>query len=134
MNVRAVADLSPDDRAALFERDAGVGAVRDDVDDIIDRVRTEGDVALRSFSSEFDDVEVGNLDITDETERACESVDDDVREAIETAAANVRVFHERQVPEDWRASFDGRELGRRGRDRDVVHAGHLRGDDSHQDA
>jgi histidinol dehydrogenase len=113
MNVRAVADLPPDDRAALFERDAGVGAVRDDVDDIIDRVRTEGDVALRSFSSEFDDVEVGNLDITDETERAYESVDDDVREAIETAAANVRVFHERQVPEDWRASFDGRELGRR---------------------
>ena len=58
MNVRAVADLSPDERAALFERDAGVTAVREDVADIVERVREEGDVALRSFAAEFDDVEV----------------------------------------------------------------------------
>jgi histidinol dehydrogenase len=113
MNVSTVADLTPDERAALFERDAGVGAVREDVADIVDRVRTEGDVALRDFASEFDDVEVGNLDITDEAERAYGTVDDDVREAIETAAENVRAFHERQVPDDWRERFDGRELGRR---------------------
>ncbi|PSQ36095.1 histidinol dehydrogenase [Halobacteriales archaeon QS_9_70_65] len=113
MNVRAVAELSPDERAALFDRDAGIGAVRADVDDIVDRVRREGDVALREFAEKFDDVTVGNLDVTDEAERAYESVDDDVREAIETAAANVRAFHERQLPDDWRASFDGRELGRR---------------------
>jgi histidinol dehydrogenase len=113
MNVRAVAELSPDERAALFDRDAGIGAVRTDVDDIVDRVRREGDVALREFAGEFDDVTVGNLDVTDEAERAYESVDDDVREAIETAADNVRAFHERQLPDDWRASFDGRELGRR---------------------
>ena len=113
MNVRAVAELSPDERAALFDRDAGIGAVRADVDDIVDRVRREGDVALREFAEEFDDVTVGNLDVTDEAERAYESVDDDVREAIETAADNVRAFHERQLPDDWRASFDGRELGRR---------------------
>ena len=113
MNVRAVAELSPDERAALFDRDAGIGAVRADVDNIVNRVRREGDVALREFAEEFDDVTVGNLDVTDEAERAYESVDDDVREAIETAADNVRAFHERQLPDDWRASFDGRELGRR---------------------
>ncbi|PSP95909.1 histidinol dehydrogenase [Halobacteriales archaeon QS_1_68_44] len=113
MNVRAVADLSPDERAALFERDAGVSAVREDVADIVERVREEGDVALRSFASEFDDVEVGNIDVTDEAERGYEAIDNDLRAAIETAADNVRAFHERQVPDDWRASFDGRELGRR---------------------
>jgi len=113
MNVRAVADLSPDERAALFQRDAGVAGVRDPVRDIVDRVREEGDVALRAYAEKFDDVAVGNLDVTDETERAYEAVDDDVREAIETAAENVRAFHERQVPDDWRADFDGRELGRR---------------------
>ena len=113
MNVRAVADLSPDERAALFERDAGVSAVREDVADIVERVREEGDVALRSFASEFDDVEVGNIDVTDEAEQGYEAIDDDLRTAIETAADNIRAFHERQVPDDWRASFDGRELGRR---------------------
>jgi len=113
MDVREVADLGPEDRRALFDRDAGVGAVRDDVREIVDRVREEGDVALRDFSREFDGVEVGNLDVTDQAERAAASVDDDALDAIRTAVENVRTFHERQLPQDWRADFDGRELGRR---------------------
>ena len=113
MDYRVIADLSPDERAAFFERDAGIDAVRGDAADIIDRVRTEGDVALRELAAEHDDVEVGNLDVTDLAERAHEEVDDEILDAIETAAANIRAFHERQVPDDWRESFDGRELGRR---------------------
>ncbi|WP_435177645.1 histidinol dehydrogenase [Halorussus sp. AFM4] len=114
MNVRTLADLGPDDRRALFDRDAGVEAVRDDVRDIVSRVREEGDVAVREFCEEFDGVSVGNLDVTDEAERAYDEVDDEVREAIETAAENVREFHEAQLPDDWRREFsDGRELGRR---------------------
>ena len=113
MNVRAVADLSPDERAAFFERDAGIEGAREAARDIVDRVESEGDVALRSYASEFDGVEVGNIDVTDEAERAYEAIDADLREAIETAAGNIRAFHERQVPDDWRADFDGRELGRR---------------------
>ncbi|SEW29349.1 histidinol dehydrogenase [Halobacterium jilantaiense] len=105
MDYEAVADLGPDRRRALFERDAGVDAVRSDVRDIVDRVRTEGDVALREFASEFDGVEVGNLDVTDQTERAYEAIDDDVRAAIEDAAENIREFHEAQLPEDWREQF-----------------------------
>ena len=113
MNVRAVADLSPEERAAFFERDAGIEGAREAARDIVDRVGAEGDVALRSYASEFDGVEVGNIDVTDEAERAYEAIDADLREAIETAAGNIRAFHERQVPDDWRADFDGRELGRR---------------------
>jgi histidinol dehydrogenase len=113
MNVRSLADLSPDERAALFDRDAGVAEAREAAREILDRVRTEGDVALRSYASEFDGVEVGNLDITDEAERAYEAVDPAVREAIEDATENIREFHERQMPDDWREEFEGRELGRR---------------------
>ena len=113
MNVRAVADLSPDERAAFFERDAGVEGAREAARDIVDRVESEGDAALRSYASEFDGVEIGNVDVTDEAERAYEAIDADLREAIETAADNIRTFHERQVPDDWRADVDGRELGRR---------------------
>jgi histidinol dehydrogenase len=113
MKVKTIADLAPDERSSLFDRDAGVDRVRDDVEAIVERVRTEGDVALREYAREFDDVEVGTLDVTDQTERAIEQVDDAVRTAIETAAENIREFHERQVPEDWRETFDGRQLGRR---------------------
>ena len=94
MNVRAVADLSPDERAAFFERDAGVEGAREAARDIVDRVESEGDAALRSYASEFDGVEIGNVDVTDEAERAYEAIDADLREAIETAADNIRTFHE----------------------------------------
>ncbi|AGB37552.1 histidinol dehydrogenase [Natronococcus occultus] len=114
VEMRELADLGPDDRVAYFERDAGIEGVRGDVREIVDRVHEEGDVAVREFTSEFDGVEVGNLEITDDCERAVEDVDDDLLEAIEAAVANVREFHEAQLPEDWRESFgDGRELGRR---------------------
>ena len=125
--VRAVADLSPDERAAIFDRDAGVAGARADAQEIVERVHTEGDVAVREYCRDLDGVEVGNLDVTDAAERAADAIDTDVRDAIETAADNVREFHEKQVPEDWRAAFgdpdpDGnaadadagrRELGRR---------------------
>ncbi|WP_247009333.1 histidinol dehydrogenase [Halorientalis litorea] len=113
MNVRQLSDLGPNERAAIFDRDAGIEAVRDDVAEIVGRVREEGDVAVRELTAEFDDVDVGNLDVTDTAERAVDEVDDDVLDAIETAAENVRSFHEAGLPEDWRADFDGRELGRR---------------------
>ncbi|WEL26218.1 Histidinol dehydrogenase [Haloferax volcanii] len=123
IEVRELADLGTDARRAFFERDAGVGEVQSDVRDIVERVRREGDVAVREFSNEFDGVQVGNIDVTDAAERAYDELDDDVREAIEAAAANVRAFHEKQVPADWREEFgdDGtRELGRRYRPLDRV--------------
>ena len=110
---RAVADLSPAERRAFFERSAGVDAVREDAAEIVDRVRTEGDAALREFAERFDDVTVGNVDVTDAAARAAEDVADETMAAVRTAVENVREFHERQAPEDWRETFDGRELGRR---------------------
>ncbi|OTF04798.1 histidinol dehydrogenase [Halorubrum sp. SD612] len=123
MDVRTVADLSPAERRAFFERDAGVEGVREDVREIVERVREEGDVAVREFAEEFDGVAVGNIDVTDDAARAHDELadaDDPVLNAVREAAANVREFHERQRPEDWRDDFGGRELGRRFRPIDRV--------------
>ncbi|OYR74716.1 histidinol dehydrogenase [Halorubrum ezzemoulense] len=123
MDVRTVADLSPAERRAFFERDAGVEGVREDVREIVERVREEGDVAVREFAEEFDGVAVGNIDVTDDAARAHDELadaDDPVLDAVREAAANVREFHERQRPEDWRDDFGGRELGRRFRPIDRV--------------
>ena len=111
MKVRPIEDLSPGERSAIFDRGGGIDRVRDDVEEIVDRVREEGDVAVREFAKEFDGVDVGNIDITDRAERAVDTVDEDVLAAIEEAADNIRTFHERQRPDDWRADFEGRELG-----------------------
>jgi histidinol dehydrogenase len=121
MDVREIEALSPDERTAIFERESGVEAVREDAAEIVDRVRTEGDVALREFAETFDDVSVGNIDVTDQANRAVEQIDGDLRAAIEDAAENIRAFHERTRPEDWREDFAGRELGRRFRP--LEHAG-----------
>ncbi|MFP8956412.1 histidinol dehydrogenase [Natrialbaceae archaeon A-CW3] len=114
LSVTDIADLGLEARAALFDRDAGIDAARSDAQEIVERVREEGDVAVREYCSEFDDVDVGNLEITDACERAVDDVPEGVRNAIETAIENVREFHEAQMPDDWRREFDdGRELGRR---------------------
>jgi histidinol dehydrogenase len=113
MDVRTIEDLSPAERSAVFDRESGVEAVRGDVREIVDRVREAGDVALREYASELDDVSVGNVDVTDRAARAADELEAEVLSAIQEAAENVRAFHERQRPEDWRAEFDGRELGRR---------------------
>jgi len=113
MQIRAIPDLGPGERREIFERTGGLADTREDARDIVHSVREEGDVALRRFASEFDGVEVGNLDVTDQAERAAEELDPAVLSAIEQAAANIRAFHEHQRPEDWRETVDGRELGRR---------------------
>ena len=113
MKIRAIPDLGPGERQEIFERTGGLADTRGDARDIVHSVHEEGDVALRRFASEFDGVEVGNLDVTDQAERATEELDPAVLSAIEQAEANIRAFHEHQRPGDWRETVDGRELGRR---------------------
>ncbi|MBS3761556.1 MAG: histidinol dehydrogenase, partial [Halodesulfurarchaeum sp.] len=106
-------DLGPDRREALIERDSGVESERETVRDIIAQVQEDRDVALYELSSRFDDVDLDRIEITDRVAGSAAAIDPAVRTAIEEAAANIRTFHEEQVPTDWRANFDGRELGRR---------------------
>lgn len=113
MDPRRLASLTAAERTALVDRDAGLDEVRDDVAAIIERVRAEGDGALRAYAAEFDGVELDAIDVTDRVGDAAARVDDAVGAAIEHAAANIRTFHERQVPLDWREEFDGRTVGRR---------------------
>lgn len=111
--VERISELGPDRRIELFERGTRLEAVTDSVGTIVDRVHEEGDVALREYAREFDEVDVGRLEVTDRAERAIDSLDPDIRDALETAIENVRRFHERQARADWELETDGRSLGRR---------------------
>ncbi|MDZ7850437.1 MAG: histidinol dehydrogenase [Halodesulfurarchaeum sp.] len=120
MSPLGIAELDTERRRAILERDAGVESERETVREIIEQVRTDGDAAIRELSRRFDGVDLDSIEITDRIAGAAEAVDRDVRSAIETAASNIRTFHREQVPTDWRADFDGRELGRRFRPLDRV--------------
>lgn len=73
------------------------------VADIIADVRARGDTAVISLTEKFDRVTLtpGTLRITaEEIARAIDEVPAQDREALELAAARIRAYHERQIPED----------------------------------
>ncbi|TVQ54859.1 MAG: histidinol dehydrogenase [Rhodobacteraceae bacterium] len=82
---------------------------------IIADVRARGDAALIDLTARYD-----RLTLTPETltvseaeiDAACAAVPEDERAALETAAARIRAYHERQRPEDARwTDAEGVELG-----------------------
>lgn len=67
------------------------------VREIIAEVKKNGDVALRQFSKDFDQVDLVDFKVSvDEIERAVGQVSEDLKEAIAVAAGNIRKFHESQ--------------------------------------
>lgn len=113
MDVTDLASISAERRGRLLDRGAGIDDIEADVDTIIERVRADGDAALRAYAAEFDDVDQDRIDITDRAATAYNAVPTGVRDAIETAAQNIRSFHAEQLPDDWRVTEDGRTFGRR---------------------
>ncbi|MBF0211958.1 MAG: histidinol dehydrogenase [Magnetococcales bacterium] len=69
---------------------------------IIERVKNEGDAALIDFNARFDKVimEASQLKASEEEfDRARHNLPEDVKEVIRKSAANIRSFHEAQMPE-----------------------------------
>ena len=73
--------------------------IRDRVEAIVERVRTEGDGALYSLAKQIDGVELASLAVSaDEFMQAEQRVSDEVKAAIEVAARNIETFHRAQLP------------------------------------
>jgi histidinol dehydrogenase len=100
--------LSDTEKKSLLKRtESDLGRYLESVEPILKAVKVEGDRALVRFAREFDQAELETDAIkvrSAEFERAFESVEDDVIEAIGFAADNIRVFHEGQLPEPMRLS------------------------------
>lgn len=82
---------------------------------IIERVRQQGDVALRYFTEKYDGVRLDNLKVpAAEIERARTGLSEETNEILLEAIANVRDFHEKQLPKSWtKEGEDGSLLGMR---------------------
>ncbi len=76
-----------------------VGELRDQVQVILTEIRTDGIDAIRKYTEKFDGVFIENLALTaEEISEASGLVDNALKAAIIIAAANVRKFHESQMP------------------------------------
>ncbi|MDP8931191.1 MAG: histidinol dehydrogenase [Actinomycetota bacterium] len=91
-----------------------LSAARAEVEQILGAVREQDDAALRTLTARFDGVELDGLAVpADVLDSALVVLDDELRGALERAAAQVRWFHERARPADWIAERGGARLGQR---------------------
>jgi histidinol dehydrogenase len=104
---------------ALLDRKEGdQDTVTATVQDIIKRVRRDGDRALLDYTARFDGIELATaaeLELSGaRLGEAVERIAADEREALERAAARIRAYHERQVQSSWSyEESDGTRLGQR---------------------
>ncbi|WP_062763203.1 histidinol dehydrogenase [Falsirhodobacter sp. alg1] len=104
VNFKILADLSISERAALMQRsETDMSMFLEKVPAILEAVRTEGDAALVRFGTELDGavgLTADTLQVTEaEFDEAFTLVDPEVIAAIKTGIANIRSFHEEQLPE-----------------------------------
>lgn len=75
--------------------------LHDTVANILAAVRNDGDKALRDFAERFDKVALNDLRVSEaEIEAAKEMLSDELKMAIDVAAANISKFHSAQVMQD----------------------------------
>ena len=87
------------------------------VDEILHKVKTEGDSALFAYTKEFDKTEItaDTIKVTEEEiKEAYEAVDPALIDVIRKALVNIRSYHEKQRQNSWFTSeTDGTMLGQK---------------------
>ena len=120
--MRRLSTLAPDFLAtldALLAFDQATDAdIERTVAEIITRVRGEGDAAVLDYTRRFDDRAVATmaeLELPQTTlAAALNSLPQAQRQALETAAQRIRVYHEKQKMESWGyTEADGTRLGQK---------------------
>ena len=111
--------ITPDDTARLDAIMSRGGTFSDEVDttvdDILEQVQSQGDAALLALTEQFDGVRPDPVKVPASVlDGAADALNDNLRDAIEDAADNIRRFHEKQVRESWFTDDgDGVILGQR---------------------
>jgi histidinol dehydrogenase len=68
------------------------------VSKILKNVKEKGDKAVKKYTKEFDGVSLRKLQVSEkEIKDAEKSLSDELKQAIQQAAANIRLFHEKQL-------------------------------------
>ena len=101
INRHELASLDAEARRRLTERvqQSDPGEAGKVVAEVVADVRDRGDAAVRDYTRRFDGVEVGELRVAaTEFDAAEDELDDELKDAIRYAVANIRIHHEAQKP------------------------------------
>src|SRR5437868_9064258 len=98
-----LATLSTSQKQRLLRRaETQIDELIERVRPIVQAIRERGDEALIEFTQRFDHVQLAPQQLRvsrEEIEQAHRILDPSVREALEHAIRNVRILHERQMPQ-----------------------------------
>lgn len=99
--MKIVDNPSPEKWAALCERpQLQADFLESSVQNILSRVKTSGDEALRSLTAQFDKVQLTELQVSiSEIDEAIKLVPEDLKRAIKVAFDNIQKFHAAQKRE-----------------------------------
>ena len=68
------------------------------VKSILDDVRQHGDTAIAKYTTQFDGVSLTTIAVTkEEIEESVSLLTDELKQAIQAASNNIRIFHEKQI-------------------------------------
>ena len=88
-----------------------IEAIEPVVREIVDNVKTSGDVALLEYTKRFDKVDLNRDELKvspDELKEAYKSLKEEEVEALKSAARNIRIHHSRQMRElDFKETVEG---------------------------
>ncbi len=94
MRILKYSEVPMDEVFARSVPEVDVAAI---VKDIIENVRARGDAALYEYCAKFDRAQLSSLEVSEaEFDAAMQAVAPEFVEVLETAAANIRAFHEKQ--------------------------------------
>ncbi|PAV13545.1 histidinol dehydrogenase [Methanosarcina spelaei] len=100
MLFKKLSDVSEAEMQKLLSRGSGLEDVAKTVSAVLSDVRTKGDAALREYTAKFDKVELANFEVSEEElQQALSSISPELLDHLKSAAANIRAFHEAQLPE-----------------------------------
>ena len=92
----------------LFIRKDVLSDVSGTVAEILDRVKNEGDKALKDYTLKFDKVELDSLEVsTEELKDRIKEVEPEFIEVLERSAANIRDFHKSQMRNGFMLNKEG---------------------------
>ena len=98
----------------VFARDNIAANVEPAVTAIIADVRARGDEALFEYTARFDKAQLSALEVSAaEIDEAFEAVEPEFLDILREAAANIRLFHEKQVRNSFVINRDGVVMGQK---------------------
>lgn len=83
------------------------------VQNIIDEVKNEGDAALKKFTAQFDKINLDSIKVTaEEINEAEKHISPETREAIDHAIDRIYQFHKKQMPQNFKSTYENVQCDR----------------------